>query len=324
MKFIWGKKEFTFMIVRGANSRIIRIKLPQSILILAPTFTCLTVIGFIAAIYLQNIYFAQSAEQLSQTYQSEESNLSKEIAAKTSEIQNLQQRLFTLTEQTKEFQTKVDEIKRLNNVMKSAPADTNLKSSTSSPSPNSALPAIGGTDEPVSDNAMHQLLDQTGTNLTAMVNDISELLTELTATEAELAQAQKKRDMTPSIWPTRSHHITSTFGIRLDPFTGKVSMHTGLDLDGELRDPILAAAEGTVVAAGWHPDFGYHIQIDHGGGLRTEYMHLSKIIAEKGNVVKKGQIIGLMGSTGRSTGTHLHYEVQVNGVKVNPMPYLKS
>jgi murein DD-endopeptidase MepM/ murein hydrolase activator NlpD len=99
-------------------------------------------------------------------------------------------------------------------------------------------------------------------------------------------------------------------------------MHTGLDIDGELNDPVYATAEGKVLLAEWDGDHGNHILIDHTQGIKTQYLHLNKMLVSRGTKVLKGQLIGLVGSTGRSTGTHLHYEVRINDVPVNPRPYL--
>lgn len=117
-------------------------------------------------------------------------------------------------------------------------------------------------------------------------------------------------------WPTRGGRITSGFHYRW----GK--MHTGIDIAGARNRDILAADNGRVVFAGWNGDYGYTVILDHGNGLRTLYAHLDQIKTRVGAVVEKGQVIGVMGDTGHSTGVHLHFEVIRNGVKVNPLRYL--
>ncbi len=126
---------------------------------------------------------------------------------------------------------------------------------------------------------------------------------------------------TPTIWPVRGW-ITSSFGKRTSPFTGRVQMHQGLDIAARPGTPVKATAEGVVIYSGWKSDFGKLVTIDHGYGYRTRYGHLSKIYVKNGQRVKRGDTVGAVGSTGRSTGPHLHYEVKVRGLPVNPKTYL--
>ena len=126
---------------------------------------------------------------------------------------------------------------------------------------------------------------------------------------------------TPTIWPVRGW-ITSSFGQRISPFTGRLQMHEGLDICARPGTPVKATAEGVVIYSGWKSDFGKLVTIDHGYGYRTRYGHLSKIYVKNGQRVKRGETVGAVGSTGRSTGPHLHYEVKVRGLPVNPKTYL--
>jgi len=126
---------------------------------------------------------------------------------------------------------------------------------------------------------------------------------------------------TPTIWPVRGW-ITSAFGQRVSPFTGRLQMHEGLDICARPGTPVKATAEGVVIYSGWKSDFGKLVTIDHGYGYRTRYGHLSKIYVKNGERVKRGETVGAVGSTGRSTGPHLHYEVKVRGLPVNPKTYL--
>jgi len=114
------------------------------------------------------------------------------------------------------------------------------------------------------------------------------------------------------------------FGFRIDPFTRQGSMHEGLDLRGPVNTPIYATAAGVVSFAGWHYDYGYLVEIDHGFGLATRYAHLGKILVKKGDPIALHQQIGLMGATGRVTAVHLHYEVRVDGRARNPVQFLKA
>jgi murein DD-endopeptidase MepM/ murein hydrolase activator NlpD len=118
--------------------------------------------------------------------------------------------------------------------------------------------------------------------------------------------------------------FTSGFGVRSDPFLGRPAMHTGLDFRAAMGDPIRATAAGKVVSAGWSGGYGQMIEVDHGNGLSTRYGHMSKILARVGDAIKIGQVVGEVGSTGRSTGPHLHYETRIDGEAVDPQKFLRA
>lgn len=128
----------------------------------------------------------------------------------------------------------------------------------------------------------------------------------------------------PALKPVRNFAFTSNFGVRYDPFNGGAAMHSGVDLAGPVGEPIYATADGVVGKAAWWGGYGNMIDISHGRGIETRYGHLSKILVKEGQKVKRGDLIALMGSTGRSTGSHLHYEVRIDGRAVNPVPFLQS
>jgi murein DD-endopeptidase MepM/ murein hydrolase activator NlpD len=118
--------------------------------------------------------------------------------------------------------------------------------------------------------------------------------------------------------------FSSGFGVRSDPFLGRPAMHTGLDFRAGMGDPVRATAAGKVVSAGWSGGYGQMVEIDHGNGLSTRYGHLSKILAKVGEAIKIGQMVGEVGSTGRSTGPHLHYETRIDGDAVDPQKFLRA
>jgi murein DD-endopeptidase MepM/ murein hydrolase activator NlpD len=131
-----------------------------------------------------------------------------------------------------------------------------------------------------------------------------------------------ERGYTPSIWPVVGK-LESGFGGRRNPFGGKsYEFHTGQDIDAQTGDPVVAGATGTVTFVGWQNGYGQLVVIDHGGGLTTRYGHLSHIDVTQEQTVERGQFIGRVGSTGRSTGPHLHYEIRINDEPVDPLQYL--
>lgn len=128
----------------------------------------------------------------------------------------------------------------------------------------------------------------------------------------------------PQYMPADHYSISSYFGVRRDPFTGRAAMHPGLDLKGAYGSPIYAAAAGTVTFVGRNGGYGNEVEINHGNGLVTRYGHMSATRAKIGEHVEAGTVIGAIGSTGRSTGPHLHFEVRLNGTAINPRPFLES
>lgn len=124
--------------------------------------------------------------------------------------------------------------------------------------------------------------------------------------------------------PATSYYLSSAFGKRKDPINGRWAFHSGIDLAGPIKTPILATAPGKVVHAGWSGKYGKMVEIDHGNGIRTRYGHLYKVLAKKGDEVRYQDQIALMGSTGRSTGSHVHYEVLVHDKPVNPLKFIEA
>lgn len=144
----------------------------------------------------------------------------------------------------------------------------------------------------------------------------------LTVAKEALAERNARLAATPSIWPTDGE-VTSRYGWRSSPWGwGGGDWHPGIDIANDYGTPIHSTADGEVIYSGWYAGYGKMIQISHGNGIVTVYGHNSQILVEVGDKVKKGDIIAQMGSTGYSTGNHLHYEVRVNGTTVNPANFL--
>src|SRR5687767_11602569 len=142
--------------------------------------------------------------------------------------------------------------------------------------------------------------------------------------EAQLFEQAVKKKMIPTMMPVRGPYNASGFGRRVDPFNGQWAMHDGIDFIAEYGSPIVAAAAGVVVFSGFHPQYGYMVDIDHGNDLVTRYAHCSKLVVREGDLVQRGRKIGEVGSTGRSTGPHLHFEVRFRGAPQNPSKFLVS
>ena len=144
-----------------------------------------------------------------------------------------------------------------------------------------------------------------------------------TVIEARLFEKRLRSLMVPNTRPADGP-VGSGFGFRADPFSGRAALHTGLDFPGETGAPIMAAAGGVVLSTEFHPQYGNLVELGHGNALVTRYAHASKLLVKAGDLVKRGQVIALVGTTGRSTGPHLHFEVMVEGVLQDPAKFLAS
>lgn len=146
----------------------------------------------------------------------------------------------------------------------------------------------------------------------------------LTVIESRLFEQKIKSMMVPTQLPIPTAVLGSSFGWRIDPFTGGSALHTGLDFQADTGTPIFAAAGGVVVTQEYHPAYGNMIEVDHGNDLITRYAHTSKVFVKKGDLIKRGQKIAEVGTTGRSTGSHLHFEVLVQNVPQDPQKFLNA
>lgn len=140
--------------------------------------------------------------------------------------------------------------------------------------------------------------------------------------EAQMFEQAVKKKLLPTILPVSGTYNASSYGMRIDPFSGQHAMHEGIDFLADTGTPIIAAAGGVVQFAGFHPQYGNMIDVDHGNDLVTRYAHTSRVFVKEGDLIKRGRKIAEVGSTGRSTGSHLHFEVRFKGVPQNPARFL--
>jgi len=184
----------------------------------------------------------------------------------------------------------------------------------------SVAPAFGGLRQSASGPAAADLALSHG--IRAVQGHLKQLDVQLTAVHFMLEQQTTAKHARPHLWPTSGGWISSGFGPRVDPFTGRPALHQGVDIANHFGAPVLAASPGVVSFAGKMEDFGYVVDIEHGYGYRTRYAHMSSLAVNVGDVVAGSQMLGRIGSTGHSTGPHLHYEVRHNGRLINPRAFL--
>jgi murein DD-endopeptidase MepM/ murein hydrolase activator NlpD len=190
------------------------------------------------------------------------------------------------------------------------------------PSLQGAAPGRGGAESslPSRNLSVHEFSDL----VEKLARQVDERSDQMSVLEALLIQDSANRKFLPTKYPIVDGWYSSNFGYRIDPFTGQQSMHEGIDFPAEIGTPIVAAASGKVVFAEWHPQYGKMVEIDHGNGLISRYAHASALMVREGDLVLAGQRIGSVGTTGRSTGPHLHFEVRLNGTPQNPARFLQA
>jgi murein DD-endopeptidase MepM/ murein hydrolase activator NlpD len=167
-------------------------------------------------------------------------------------------------------------------------------------------------------------LDEFNAMLGELAQQVDQRSDQLGVLEALLVNDSATKKFLPTLKPIEDAWYSSNFGWRLDPFTGQQSFHEGIDFPADVGTAIEAAASGKVVFADVHPAYGKMIEIDHGNGLVSRYAHCSALLVNEGDFVMRGQLIAKVGTTGRSTGPHLHFEVRLNGVPQNPARFLQA
>ncbi|WP_338845935.1 M23 family metallopeptidase [Massilia sp. W12] len=184
------------------------------------------------------------------------------------------------------------------------------------------LPGRGGaySEQHSHDLSMHELK----TALDDLAHGVEQRADYMNVVETALMNAKIKSRLLPTIQPVNVSYNASGFGWRIDPFSGRNAFHEGIDFSSANGTPIKAAAGGVVIAAEFHPQYGNMLDIDHGNEIVTRYAHASRLLAKVGDIIKRGQHIADIGSTGRSTGAHLHFEVHVKGVPQDPHKFLQA
>jgi len=289
------KRFYTFIIVPNASSRLHKLRLPvQVIYILA----AIGAISFFVAVAL-GFSFTKMAFKVSDYNALQAENTELRVEKKNLEVN------------TKKLSTKLSDLETLSAKLTALiESDEFLKKRK----------GVGGskTDFPTAD-ILKEISDLDINSLKDRANDLENNLSLL---QQKAEKRALVRRYTPTIWPLKGH-VASSFGTRQDPFGSSDSeTHLGLDIQGMFGAPVHAPADGVVIFAGRKSDYGNLIILDHGNGVTTRLGHLSRIRATLGRAVTKGEVVGYVGMTGRTTGPHLHYEVRLNDRPVNPRKYL--
>ncbi len=299
------KEYYTLMFLPGPNERVRTLSISKSVL--KTVLLSLAVISFFS-LYL--VYEYNDAKDKVWELQSAREELMQEKAQVQGFALNLldyRRQMFLL----RDLDTK------LRRVVSLGPRDRAQQ-----------VLGIGGPDEMGLQNLTQMGEKKQDEALKEMHQELSQLKGAATRQETSLQTLieyfEDKRSLyasTPSTWPVRGW-VTSPFGPRISPFSGLHSFHEGIDIAAEVGTPVVAPADGVVVKAEFSPGYGNMVEISHGYGIKTVFAHNSRLNVKAGQQVKRGDVISYIGDTGASTGPHLHYEVRLNGLPVNPVKYL--
>jgi septal ring factor EnvC (AmiA/AmiB activator) len=320
MKSNWMNKKFTLVIIPDVNRSVRRFRVPKLIpYLLGMSFVFLLLMSLVLFIFHGRTSII--ADELQVRVTSQETVYHDIVYEKNEMIDKLQNEVVHLSQQTAEMRTKIDDLRKLEEEVRAitGPADTLSVDGI----PAASEDAMGGTSHPAADSDVSVMIAQTETQLRNMDKEIEALKQNIADSKNKALAIIDQLRVTPTIWPVESRKISSDFGLRKDPFTYRPSFHSGYDISARANSEVSVTADGIVRLTGYDSERGNHILVDHGSGLSTWYMHLNKILVQKGDPLTKAQVIGLVGSTGRSTGYHLHYEVLQDEVSIDPQPYLK-
>jgi murein DD-endopeptidase MepM/ murein hydrolase activator NlpD len=298
------KRCFTIMIVPHSEEATYSFRLP---LFIGQLIVAFFVVGLAAFLFLAYIYRnarleAEEVRILRQANQVQQD----EINAFAHETQQLLERMQQIEDLAEEVADKLG---------LSQGRDEEENESRGEASPEEVRLYAARSDQ-------DRVLDRAAENLSVLQSLVPEKTDTLETLKGEVDEYVRRLAATPSIWPTRGR-FTSGFGMRRSPFGGGSKFHYGVDIAGSYGTPVYATADGQITYNGYRGGYGNLIIIRHGYGFHTYYAHLSGFAVSPGQWVKRGKVIGYMGRTGRATGTHLHYEVHVNGVAVNPSRYMR-
>lgn len=294
---------FTLMIIPNRKSGVKKISIPK--IAIRNLFIALTVVTLITLFVVYD-YASIKRDRA-------------EMSRLRQQTKEQQQQLRELGLKIDEFSDRMEELRQTDKKIRLLAYETNsskkLPLSVGGSDKETKIKDLLGKDHAAIIDGMRKNIDKLKEEASERENSFNELIGFLREQKSILAS-------TPSLWPVQGW-VTSGFGPRRSPFGSGVEFHKGIDISARYGKAVSAPADGLVVRSGYEPMDGNAIRIEHGHGFSTAYLHLSKIAVKRGSRVKKGEIIGYVGDSGRSTGSHLHYSVFVNNLPVNPQKYLR-
>jgi len=250
-----------------------------------------------------------------------------QLKKKTFELNRLRQETETQKSQIQFFSARIEDLERRLSKLKDFDKRIRIIANLEKSQETTTLVGVGGPSPSDIREKLKRGRDEKGL-IQQMRTDVERLQSEAMSREESFSELEKllqhKKEMlthTPSIWPAMGW-VTSAFGFRTNPFTGLTQMHEGIDISNRVGTPVIAPADGIISDTGNDWVHGKMLVISHGFGMTTRYSHLNKVAARVGQKVKRGDKVAEIGTSGRTTGPHLHYEIKLNGIPVNPMRYI--
>ncbi|CAM4464850.1 M23 family metallopeptidase [Paenibacillus macerans] len=318
----------TLLVLRDANQPVKQVQVSKPLVVAVPLLALLSISGLIVSLQIQSDH---TVSRLEKQLKSQTIAFEAVVTDKNEAIQRLQNEVIALSGQSKDMMDRMERVAELEAQLQKFidkygdSKELGKLSSLSWDNSQDSLAdsGIGGEFIAVHDNEIETLARETSDDFAMMSDMLDEMEKNVPVTLKKARQTQYSISGTPSEWPTLSTRLTSNFGYRTDPFSGRAAFHAGIDIGGKLGDPVYAAGAGKVITTDKDSSHGRYIVIEHPGGLQSWYLHLNEIGVIEGDTVDKGQQIGKLGSSGRSTGPHLHFEIVKAGKPVDPLPYLK-
>ncbi|WP_044477351.1 M23 family metallopeptidase [Paenibacillus antibioticophila] len=325
-------RRITLLVLKDANQPVKQVQVSKPLVVAVPLIALLSLSGLIVSLQIQS---NRTIDNLESMLQAQQLRFEATVTDKDAAIERLQNEVIALSGQSREMMDRMERMAELETELQKfidkygsegsgSQEPGKLSSLSMDDSSWYASDGVGGEFIAVHETEIEQLAEDTRKQFAEMSKLLDEMERNMPATLQIAEQTQIKLAGTPTEWPTLSQRITSNFGYRSDPFSGRAAFHAGIDIAGKTGDPIYAAGAGKVVTVASDSSHGKYIVIEHPEGLESWYLHLSKITVSEGDEVSKGQQIGKLGNTGRSTGPHLHFEILKKGKTIDPLPYLKS
>ena len=300
-----NKEYVTFMFLPGPNARVRTLNISKSVI--------KSVLLSLAGMLVLSVYLIYEYN---------------DVQGKVSELQSMREELMQQKVQVQNFALNLIDYKRQMYLIRNL--DTKLRRAVGlgPRDKTQQLLGIGGRDElglqnltTIGEKKQDEALKEMHQELTQLQGVATKQETSLQSLIEYFEDRRSLYASTPSVWPVRGW-VTSPFGNRISPFTGRIQFHEGMDIAVQTGTPVVAPADGVVIKAGFESGYGNMVELSHGYGLKTVFGHNSRLNVKPGQHVKRGDIISYSGDTGSSTGPHVHYEVRVNDLPVNPVRYL--
>ncbi|MCY9516424.1 M23 family metallopeptidase [Paenibacillus apiarius] len=327
MKRRWWKGRMTLLVIRDAEQTVRQLNMSKMLIVSVPIAAVLSISGLILSMQWKSAAHIRDLEgQLS----NQSAALDITVKDKDEAIRLLQNEIVRLSSETQSVKARVKQMSELELQMQqfvegyiNVPEDTNSPSTyTAQHTAWNERVQVGGEARKVRSEQIIDLAHRSSFDLEQVRRMLATVQRSAPATLKQALTKQTTIAGTPSIWPTTSRRITSSFGYRQDPLNGRAAFHAGIDIGGEMGDPVYAAADGEVTEAGFNSGRGNYIIVRHVNQLETWYMHLQRIDVKAGERVAKGDEIAKVGTTGRSTGPHLHFQIVQKSEPIDPLPFV--